>query len=130
MARKPLDVYIPPFNWKVLSEDVGSQAMYEHLIPDGDFASDVTVSSTDTPADQAGALEQLVLSMLNIARTDFSPLVALTRYGLDSIVAVRLAGGVRKLTRTPVTQLQLLADMSFEGLLERVRAHAAKADTN
>lgn len=96
-----------------MQKQFGSSPLYDHLVTQ---SADVEV--VDTATDPAQALREIVLSFLDVSRDDFSPQVAFTAYGLDSLSAGRLSFALKPIMK--ITQLQLLGDVSLNDLLERL----------
>ena len=66
------------------------------------------------------SLRELVVAHLDVNPNDFALDVPFTAYGLDSLSASRLASSLNVFL--PVTQAQLLADMTFGELEVKVNA--------
>lgn len=108
-------LYIPDLDWEALNRTLGITRTGSHLVP---FRNAVV----DTEDDGIDKMAELVIRILNIPRDEFSKEVPLTAYGLDSLSASRLAFSLHGLVE--ITQIQLLADITFEDLMKRVTDRA------
>ncbi|KAH7908666.1 polyketide synthase [Hygrophoropsis aurantiaca] len=104
-------LYVPDYDWYHMQRDFGASPIYGHLVT---APEDVDSMTTDEPS---MSLQGLVLQFLDVASEDFSPEVPFTSYGLDSLSAGRLAYALKP--HVAITQLQLLADISLNDLMER-----------
>lgn len=114
--RKILDghqfwLYIPDLDWEALNRTLGMTKMGSHLVP-------FKTSTSSAPEDDSDKMSRIVMKVLNISPEEFSYEVPLTSYGLDSLSASRLSFSLHSMLE--VSQIQLLADMTFEDLLNRV----------
>ncbi|KAF8508000.1 hypothetical protein JB92DRAFT_3121331 [Gautieria morchelliformis] len=114
LRQDRFEQYIPALNWNLVREDMGMLPSFQHLC----VAERNEALGTEDSADNLD-LAALVCGALNIGREDFSSAVPFTAYGLDSLVAVRLAAAIRGHTGLKVTQMQLLADMTLDELERR-----------
>ena len=114
LKQNPISLYVPDMDWGVIHERMGSSNFFAHLIPAKKEHSDGGPDA-ETPID---SVRNIVLRILEITLEDFSPEIPLTSYGLDSLSAQRLVAMIRPYVH--VTQLQLLADMSFNDILTRI----------
>ncbi|THH18839.1 hypothetical protein EW146_g2208 [Bondarzewia mesenterica] len=105
-------LYIPEFNWFCMQRDFGSSPLYNHLVKTPEAVS------TIYEEDSIMSLQDLVLQFLDVDPVDFSPEMPLTAYGLDSLSAGRLSYALKRYIS--ITQVQLLADISFDNLMERM----------
>ncbi|KAH7925399.1 polyketide synthase [Leucogyrophana mollusca] len=105
-------LYVPNFDWYRMQRDFGASPIYDHLVVTPEVAE-------STVADESSiSLQGLVLQFLDVTPEDFSPEVPFTSYGLDSLSAGRLAYALKP--HAVITQLQLLADISLNDLMERI----------
>jgi hypothetical protein len=117
LAERPFSHYVPDFDWNVVNARMGASPIYQHLVTD---------NASSDPDEEAGrTVEDVVLQHLDVARSDLSLEVPLTAYGLDSLSAERLAHALRVFA--PLTQMQLLGDMSINDIYRSAQAEAAKA---
>jgi thioester reductase-like protein/2-polyprenyl-3-methyl-5-hydroxy-6-metoxy-1,4-benzoquinol methylase len=113
LTSEPFWQYVPDFQWDLVSHYLGESSMYEHLVP--------TKEDDGSDGDDKGgerSMEDVVMAALDVDPQDFSPDVPFTAYGLDSLVAARLASALRPFVA--VTQLQLLADITLADLQARI----------
>jgi hypothetical protein len=106
----PFDNYIPAFKWDIVQEYMGLSPLYAHLV--------TAAAIQHGEADNAASPAAIVRKQLDISVDDFSIEVPLTAYGLDSLSAARLSHALRSVA--PVTQMQLLADMTFKDILAKI----------
>ncbi|KAK7452697.1 Mycolipanoate synthase [Stygiomarasmius scandens] len=119
MKRKSFWLYIPPFNFNLVKENLGASDLFAHLVTEeASSVSGLTGKATTdvTPKD-------IILKVLDIDEEDFEAKVPLVAYGLDSLLASKLSVLLRRWT--PITQLQLLADLSFDDIMSRIESSAA-----
>lgn len=109
-------LYVPDMNWHSIRNRMGVSPFFAHLVPQdtGPHADSVQASS---PSE---SVLQVLLNALELSVEDFSPEVPLTAYGLDSLSAQRVVSMLRPLVR--ITQLQLLADMTFNDIITRINS--------
>ena len=118
LRHGPFEQYVPDLQWNLVRTDMGALPSFQHLCVAERSAAGMGSGQED--GEDKCDLEELVRSALSIAAEDFSSAVPLTAYGLDSLIAVRLAAAIRAQTGLKVTQLQLLADMTLEDLERRI----------
>ncbi|KAF8161949.1 hypothetical protein K438DRAFT_2070439 [Mycena galopus ATCC 62051] len=106
-------LYIPEFDWDEIKVRLGPSPMFDHLLR-GQTESAPAAEASST----ASSIRQMVLTVLEVDEGDFSPEVPLTSFGLDSLSAGRLSFMLKP--HLAVTQLQLLADMTFNDLCGRI----------
>ncbi|KAJ6492508.1 ketoacyl-synt-domain-containing protein [Mycena vitilis] len=114
--ERPYNTYIPCFDWKSVSRNLGSSAMYDYLVP-------ADIQTGDNPEESASkpqGITAIVCDVLSLAIEDLSPEVPLTSYGLDSLSASTLSYALRPLLQ--ISQIQLLADMTLNELNTRLEA--------
>ena len=118
LQQGKFEQYVPDLQWNLVREDMGALPSFQHLCVAERAATGTGLGAED--GEEKCDIEELVRSALSIAPEDFSSAVPLTAYGLDSLVAVRLAAAIRAQTGLKVTQLQLLADMTLDELERRI----------
>ncbi|KAH9914757.1 KR domain-containing protein [Fomitopsis serialis] len=113
--------YVPTVDWYALERTRGMPLLGRHLLStpltrsgSSAAAPGRMVGAADEGGDVGIRMAAIVRGVLGVAAEDFSPETPFTAYGVDSLSAARLAFMLRPLVE--VTQLQLLADMSLEGL--------------
>jgi aryl carrier-like protein len=106
----PLDDYIPAFKWDIVQEHMGLSPIFGHLVS--------AAAIENGEANDAASPGTIVRKLLDISAEDFSHEVPLTAYGLDSLSAARLSHALRSFVT--VTQMQLLADMTFKDILAKI----------
>jgi thioesterase domain-containing protein len=79
---------------------------------------------SEDAASKGASVLDVVLKVLDVDKGDFSSEVPLTAYGLDSLLASKLAVALRPWAS--ITQLQLLADITFEGIQQRIEDNAGR----
>lgn len=107
-------LYIPNLDWNVMDECLGMTKIGQHLISSPDSSE----SSNSSVEGAATRMAYLVQRALNISPVDFSPDLPLTSYGLDSLSASKVSVVLRPFVE--VTQIQLLADLSLNGLVHKM----------
>ncbi|KAJ7717066.1 hypothetical protein DFH07DRAFT_762136 [Mycena maculata] len=112
---RPYNTYIPFFNWKDVRKNIGPSTMYDQLIPEETSGGD----DADESVSNSRGISDIICDVLSIPVEDLSPDVPLTSYGLDSLSASTLSYALRPLVQ--VTQIQLLADMTLNGLNSRTQ---------
>ncbi|KAF5371761.1 hypothetical protein D9758_003565 [Tetrapyrgos nigripes] len=127
MKTNPFTLYIPPFDFNLVKNNLGVSPMFAHLIED----ESTTLSSASGNFNSTGKKAEVtpkdvVLKVLDMIEEDFSSEVPLVSYGLDSLLAARLSLLLRRWA--PITQLQLLADMTFDDISSRVQAASSSSD--
>lgn len=75
--------------------------------------------------DRPDLLRSIVMKYVEVDSEDFFPSVPLSSYGLDSLTAAQLSFDLQPFL--PITQLQLLADVSFDDILTRADEHSDQA---
>jgi aryl carrier-like protein len=106
----PFDDYIPAFKWDIVQEHMGLSPIFGHLVS--------AAAIENGEANDAASPGTIVRKLLDISAEDFSHEVPLTAYGLDSLSAARLSHALRSFVA--VTQMQLLADMTFKDILAKI----------
>ncbi|EJD43640.1 ketoacyl-synt-domain-containing protein [Auricularia subglabra TFB-10046 SS5] len=114
LRNRPIEVYVPDFNWELISKYLGRTSLFAHLLNESE--------AEGTEPDASDTLEARIMSILDIAAEDFSGDVPLTGYGLDSLSAARLAHALKPTLL--VTQMQLLAGVSSNDLRRRLESEA------
>lgn len=114
LSQGPCPLYIPDLDWDLVEHHLGPSNLYTHLAK-GSQASVISEAQ-----DTGLSLTDLVLQFLDVPREEFSPEVPLTVYGLDSLIAGRLAYALQPMVS--VTQLQLLGDVCLLDLQARIDA--------
>lgn len=117
LSSTSFGIYIPSIDWDILTKFLGPSPLYNHLLTGSHMTTSETVVKNDT------SLVDIVLEYLDVSAEDFSPDVPLTTYGLDSIFAARLTHALRPYIA--ITQVQLLADISFNDLKGRIEESQA-----
>jgi aryl carrier-like protein len=103
--------YIPDLSWKIVQEDLGISSTVRHLV-------------VQDASGQGGGVEDklsvlgIILKLLDVDESEFSPDVALTTYGLDSLGATRISEAIRSFAN--VSQMQLLGGMTWKQLEEKL----------
>jgi aryl carrier-like protein len=103
--------YIPDLSWNVIHEDIGVSTTVQHLI-------------VQDASEQRGVVEEkssiigLLLDLLGVDESDFSPEIPFTAYGLDSLGAMRMSAAIRPFAN--VSQMQLLSGMTWKQLEEKL----------
>ena len=97
--------YIPALDWGAVDRTIGMPVIGRHLLPITE--EELVDSQTD-----------IIRNVLGIRPADFSSDTPLTTYGIDSLSAARISFMLRPMIE--VTQLQLLADISFNDLLKKL----------
>ncbi|KAJ7629671.1 KR domain-containing protein [Mycena polygramma] len=115
---RPYNTYIPSFDWKSVSRNLGPSAMYDHLVP----VDIETGDNPEEPASKSKGITDIICDALSLAIEDLSPEVPLTSYGLDSLSASTLSYALRPLLQVQISQIQLLADMTLNELNTRLEA--------
>ncbi|KAK0190671.1 hypothetical protein F5146DRAFT_1194907 [Armillaria mellea] len=108
-------LYIPDYSWSEFQKFCGPSALYDHLIP----MQSKTAMESQSEQGVVPQIEQLVCDSLGLSIEEVSPDVPLTAYGLDSLSASRLSVSLRHFL--PITQLQLLGDVSLHDILALVQ---------
>ncbi|KAL0569047.1 Mycolipanoate synthase [Marasmius crinis-equi] len=111
----PLWQVIPDLNWGAVSASYGPSSLYAHMNPSQ--PTDVDTSPIQSLTEEG--LVTLVCENLELPREDLDLEVPLTSYGLDSLSAGRLSITLRPYGS--LTQVQLLADLSTAGILQRLK---------
>lgn len=109
--------YIPDLPWNLVEEDTGLPPSCSHLIA----RNLSTESGNATNNVQQGDRHEIlgtILNLLDIAESDFSPVLPFTAFGLDSLGATRISQALRPYVS--VSQMQLLGGITWEHLLERM----------
>lgn len=105
------NVYIPDLKWAALERTLGIPKMGEHLVPTQ------TMTNSANTVNEVDQMASVVMKILSIPHEEFSHEVPFTSYGLDSLTASRLAYSLHSIVE--VTQIQLLANMTFSDLIKR-----------
>lgn len=113
----PFWLYIPDIDWKVVRKHLGRSSLYDHLAPQDDEVQ----TKADTQH-MPTLLRSIVMKYIDIDPEDFFTSAPLSSYGLDSITAAQLSFDLQPFLH--ITQLQLLADATFDDLLVRADEHA------
>lgn len=111
MTGYKFTLYLPDLDWDSLDQSLGMPQLGRHVLTESGKSHKNEDVHDET-------LSDIVRSVLGISRDDFSPLVPLTSYGMDSLSAAKLSFSLRSLVE--VTQMQLLADMSLNDLRLRI----------
>ncbi|KAJ7325468.1 hypothetical protein DFH08DRAFT_787573 [Mycena albidolilacea] len=109
-------IYIPQFDWEELQVRLGASPMFHHLLRTQKSEATPSVETSST----ASSIRQMIIRTLDVEESDFFPEIPLTSYGLDSLSAGRLSFLLKP--HLAVTQLQLLADMTFDDLCGRIQS--------
>ncbi|EIN05353.1 polyketide synthase [Punctularia strigosozonata HHB-11173 SS5] len=112
LADRELWLYVPDIDWYHMQRDFGTSHFYDHMVKVPETANPVALE------DPSVSLRELVLQFLEVDPQDFTPEVPFTAYGLDSLSAGRMAFALKPYLH--VTQVQLLADISFNDLLSHL----------
>ncbi|RDB25816.1 Reducing polyketide synthase FUB1 [Hypsizygus marmoreus] len=112
LSKGPCPLYIPDIDWDLVEHHLGPSTLYDHLVKRS------RTSLVTDPQDGGMSLMDMVLQFLDVPRDEFSPEVPLTVYGLDSLIAGRLAYALQPIVS--VTQLQLLGDLCLRDLQTRI----------
>lgn len=115
MRNQSFWLYIPDYNWSEFQRFCGPSPLYDHLIP----MQSKSVMESQSEQRVIPKIEQLVCDSLGLSIEELSPDVPLTAYGLDSLSASRLSVSLRHFL--PITQLQLLGDISLYDILALIR---------
>ncbi|KAJ7123111.1 hypothetical protein C8R44DRAFT_735702 [Mycena epipterygia] len=109
--------YLPHLDWETLDNAHGMPLLGRHLVPSNDPNSTALV---DNPKgdDAQLSIARIIQQNLNIPSSDFTHSVPLSAYGLDSLSASRISFLLRPFVQ--ISQIQLLADISLNDLLEKV----------
>lgn len=113
----PFWLYIPDIDWKVVRKHLGRSSLYDHLAP-----QDVEFETKTDTQHMPTLLRSIVMKYIDIDPEDFFTSAPLSSYGLDSITAAQLSFDLQPFLH--ITQLQLLADATFDDLLVRADEHA------
>jgi hypothetical protein len=100
-------LYIPDLSWKLAQEDLGLSSMIQHLVA-------FEVSGQAGEREERLSVLDIVLDLLNVNPSDFSPEVPFTAYGLDSLGATRISEAIRSFAN--ISQMQLLGGMTWKQL--------------
>ncbi|EIN09536.1 polyketide synthase [Punctularia strigosozonata HHB-11173 SS5] len=119
LRNGPFWLYVPDFKWAAVRDNLGVSPVFAHLVPE----VDEDTSTADAASKDSSVLD-IVLKVLDLDKDDFSFEVPLTAYGLDSLLASKLAVTLRPWVS--ITQLQLLADITFEDIQRRIEAQAGQ----
>ncbi|KAI0364111.1 ketoacyl-synt-domain-containing protein [Pilatotrama ljubarskyi] len=117
VASRPVWQYIPAFDWQLVQANMGSSALYDHLVPARSSSEDL-VMVDNTPA--SSTVHDVVCKVLDLSPEDLSLDVPFTSYGLDSLSAAVLSHALRPFLA--ISQLQLLADVTMRELEARIGA--------
>ncbi len=115
LSDGPFGLYTPDFDWDLVQKHLGHSPLYDHLATGSQAADTETINTDVAPSLK---LLDVVLEHLDVPASDFSPGIPLTSYGLDSLSAARLSSALRPFIA--ITQLQLLADLTFKDLEARI----------
>ena len=118
LREGPVWQYIPDFDWRVVSDNMGPSQLYDHLVQHDDE------ESSEDSANSKPSLLHIVCKVLDLQEADVSPDVPLTSYGLDSLSASSLSYALRSIVS--VSQLQLLADLTIADLQSRMDTNEIK----
>jgi hypothetical protein len=99
--------YIPDLLWKVIEEDVWLSNIVRHLVAHEAYGQ-------GGGEEDKSNLLGIVLDLLDVGASDFSPEVPFTAYGLDSLGATRISEAIRPFAN--VSQMQLLGGMTWKQL--------------
>ncbi|KZO98150.1 hypothetical protein CALVIDRAFT_526415 [Calocera viscosa TUFC12733] len=101
----PFTFQVPDLNWLAVEKTMGVSSAFHHLAypPRSDFADGGAGGEEKT-------IDDVVCEVLQVPKEDLSQEVPLTRYGLDSLSAARLAAALRPFGA--ISQLQLLSDLT------------------
>ncbi|KAI0749993.1 ketoacyl-synt-domain-containing protein [Daedaleopsis nitida] len=105
--------YVPEFDWRKVSSNMGPSPLYNHLLPVDDTRPVMLHRDSAPPT-----IIQVVCNVLDIKASDISLEVPLTSYGLDSLSAAALSYSLRPLLS--ISQLQLLSDITIRDLESRI----------
>ncbi|KAK1220914.1 Mycolipanoate synthase [Marasmius sp. AFHP31] len=114
-------LYIPPFDFPLVKKHIGVSPLFAHLLPVSSDDDDSSSGNAETD-NSTTAVQDIILKLLDIDPADFSLEVPLTSFGLDSLLASKLSVLLRRWA--PITQLQLLADMTMNDIMSRIAAAA------
>ncbi|KIJ27676.1 hypothetical protein M422DRAFT_784789 [Sphaerobolus stellatus SS14] len=112
--------YLPGLDWATLDRTHGMPLLGTHLVPSQTIAESQSINKGD-------AIAAIVKSVLKIPDEDFSPEIPLTAYGIDSLSASRISFLLKSILE--VSQIQLLADISINVLLNMVAAEPQIVET-
>lgn len=113
-------MYVPDIDWSIVYKTLGRSSLYDHLVRH-DIDDLIEAETQDVPA----LLRSIVMKYVDIDPEDFYPSVPLSSYGLDSLTAAQLSFDLQPYL--PITQLQLLADTSFNDIITRAVKHTGQA---
>lgn len=113
-------MYVPDIDWSIVYKTLGRSSLYDHLVRHD--IEDLTEAETQ---DVSALLRSIVMKYVDIDPEDFYPSVPLSSYGLDSLTAAQLSFDLQPYL--PITQLQLLADTSFNDIITRAVEHTGQA---
>ncbi|EJU06376.1 polyketide synthase [Dacryopinax primogenitus] len=116
----PFTFQVPDLNWLAVEKTMGISSAFHHLAypPRSDFADGGAGGEEKT-------IDDVVCEILQVPKDDLSQEVPLTRYGLDSLSAARLAAGLRPFGT--ISQLQLLSDLTVFDIKAKLGDGAAPA---
>lgn len=117
-AGSSFRTYVPDLDWHETLGHLGSSSLYEHLT--------VIATSISSTSEAPNILEEIVLNELHLDKAELDPTIPLTSYGLDSLSASRLSSALKPVL--PITQLQLLADITLQDLQDRLKEDVAAPD--
>jgi hypothetical protein len=103
--------YIPDLPWKIIQEDLGVSSTVRHLV-------EQEASRKVGRVEEKSSIIGILLGLLDVDESDFSPEVPLTSYGLDSLGATRMSEAIRPFGN--VSQMQLLGGMTWKQLEEKL----------
>ncbi|KZT62761.1 hypothetical protein CALCODRAFT_477 [Calocera cornea HHB12733] len=105
----PFTFQVPDLNWLAVEKTMGVSSAFHHLAypPRSDFADGSAGGEEKT-------IDDVVCEVLQVPKDDLSQEVPLTRYGLDSLSAARLAAALRPFGT--ISQLQLLSDLTVSDI--------------
>ena len=121
MSRSEFGLYIPEFDWNKVQKHLGHSPIYDHLVQGDTLPVSSSVDNHNDNNDKIHTIKEIILGFVDVSAEDFSPEVPLTSYGLDSLSAGRLSHAL--MPHLKITQLQLLAYVSFNNLKDRIESN-------
>ncbi|KAH9841048.1 uncharacterized protein C8Q71DRAFT_890608 [Rhodofomes roseus] len=109
LAREPVGVYVPNLKWDLVRQHLGPSLLYDYLAD-----SNPRPAPSRTQQMSRDDLLFIVLQHVDVPADFFSPDAPLSRYGMDSLSAGRLAYALKNVVT--VSSMQLLGGLSFAEL--------------
>lgn len=119
--------YIPDLPWAIVEEDTGLPPSCSHLVA-RNVSTESNKASDNFHRGEQHEILGIILNLLDIAESDFSPVLPFTSFGLDSLGATRISQALRPYVS--VSQMQLLGGITWEHLLERMEDKIQAADAS